>query len=154
MPKISNSLVLVLTMAALTGFPCLNILGKIFFLNRTASMPTGIYVISSANKLEIGDIVVFYLNDKSGNLIKYAAGLPGDEFCLDFENTLWINNQPLAQKNIQKYPEQSLEFSSCQTLKKGELLVLGDHPDSYDSRYFGPIKYSRVLAQVELLLKL
>lgn len=116
-------------------------------------MPIGIYVKSSSNKLELGDIIVFYSIYKKSNLLKYIAGHEGHEYCLDFEGTLWVNGFPLAPKNIAKYPEKLLTQSLCQILKKDEFLVLGEHPDSYDSRYFGPIKRQQVIAQVELALE-
>lgn len=117
-------------------------------------MPIGLYIKSSSNKFEIGDSIVFYSEAKKSNLLKYIAGYEGHEYCLDFENTLWVNGFPIAQKkNIVKYPEKLLTQTLCQTLKKDEILVLGDHPDSYDSRYFGPIKKQQVIAQVELALE-
>jgi signal peptidase I len=141
-----------LTIIALIILPSLEFLGQIIFLNQTASMPTGIYVKNSSMKLKIGDIIIFYAKDKNYNLLKYIAAHEGDEYCLDFESTLWVNGFPVAQKSIVKYygdlPAQSL----CQTLKKDELLVLGEHPNSYDSRYFGPIKRDQVIAQVKLAL--
>lgn len=116
-------------------------------------MPIGIYIKNSTNKLKIGDIIVFYSKETKSNLLKYIAGYEGDEYCLDFENTLWVNGLPLAQKNVEKYPDKLPTQSLCQILKKEELLVLGEHPDSYDSRYFGTIKKQQVIAQVELALE-
>lgn len=141
------------TVMMLIGLPSLEFLGEIIFLNQTASMPTGIYIESSSDKFEIGDVIVFYSEAKKSNLLKYIAGYEGHEYCLDFENTLWVNSFPLAQKNTTKYHEEMPTQSFCQTLKKDELLVLGEHPDSYDSRYFGPIKRQQIIAQVELALE-
>lgn len=115
-------------------------------------MPTGIYMSSGKLSLKIGDIIVFKNNKKTVNLVKYLAGQEGDEYCLDFEGSLWLNGFYVASKNTSKYPEKIFTESVCHIVKKGELLVLGDHPNSYDSRYFGPIKTKQVLAQVELVL--
>ncbi|OPZ24113.1 MAG: Peptidase S26 [bacterium ADurb.BinA186] len=143
----------IFTVIALICLPSLQFFDQIIFLNKTASMPIGIYIKNSTDKLKIGDIIVFYSKETKSNLLKYIAGYEGDEYCLDFENTLWVNNFPLAQKNIAKYHEEMPTQSLCQILKKEELLVLGEHPDSYDSRYFGPIKKQQVIAQVELALE-
>lgn len=143
----------IFTVIALICLPSLEFFGQIIFLNQTASMPTGIYIKKSKDKLEIGDIIVFYSKETKSNLLKYVAGYDGYEYCLDFENTLWGNSFPLAQKNIAKFHEEKPTQSLCKTLKKDELLVLGEHPDSYDSRYFGPIKRQQVIAQVELALE-
>jgi signal peptidase I len=142
----------ILTIIALIFLPSLEFFGQVIFLNQTASMPTGVYIKNSKIKLTIGDIIVFYLRDKNSNLLKYVAAHEGDEYCLDFENTLWVNAFPVAQKSIVKYHGELPTESLCQTLKKDELLVLGEHPNSYDSRYFGPIKRDQVIAQVELAL--
>jgi len=113
-------------------------------------MPKGVYIKKSSNKLEIGDIIIFKINAKKGNLLKYVAGREGDEYCFDFRGTLWINGSFAASKNIRKYNEEVSNQSKCEILKKGIWLVLGEHPDSYDSRYFGPISSAQIIAQVEL----
>ena len=141
-----------MTIIALTCLPGLKYFGQLIFLNRTASMPMGIYIKSSKNKLTTGGIIVFYLRDKNYNLLKYIAAHEGDEYCFDFESTLWVKGFPIAQKSIAKYHGELPTQSLCQTLKKDELLVLGEHPNSYDSRYFGPIKRDQVIAQVKLAL--
>lgn len=142
-----------MTIIALVCLPSLKYFGQVIFLNRTASMPMGIYIKNSKNKLTTGDIIVFYSIDKNSNLLKYIAAREGDEYCLDFENTLWVNGFTVAQKSIAKYHGELSTQSLCQTLKQDELLVLGEHPNSYDSRYFGPIKREQVIAQVELVLE-
>lgn len=116
-------------------------------------MPRGVYVKYSSNNLNKGDIIVFSLKEKKLNLLKYIAGYEGDVYCMDFQGTLWINDIPSAQQNIIKYYDKLPNHSVCQRLKKDDLLVLGEHPDSYDSRYFGPIKTQQVVAQVELALE-
>jgi len=114
-------------------------------------MPKGFYLKESVLGLDIGEIIVFKLKSNKGNFIKYIGGAEGDEFCVDGKGAIWVNGLPLAQKNIDKYPERTVNESECQTLKKGMLLVIGEHPDSYDSRYFGPIDSSQVIARVRLI---
>lgn len=115
-------------------------------------MPKGIYITIKLKNIENGDIIVFNNKIYNGNLIKYAIVLEQIEYCEDQEGTLWVNSIPQAQKNIVKYPESIPFQSSCRRLKNGELLVFGEHPDSYDSRYFGPIHKNEVIAQVKLLV--
>lgn len=139
------------TLLALICLPSLRYFGKLIFINRTHSMPIGLYKNLSSKKFEIGDIIVFYSTDKKSNLLKYIAGYDGDEYCFDFEGTIWVNGLPLAQQNNIKYYNKLSDESRCYVLKSNELLVLGEHPDSYDSRYFGPIKTKQVLAKVKLV---
>jgi signal peptidase I len=140
-----------ITILAVGLLPCLGQFDRWIFLNQTKSMPRWIYIKSSNKIMAIGDIVVLSLMRNKNFLIKYIAGMDGDEVCQDDENVLWVNNYPVAQKNIQKYQGAPLQQSICQTLARDELLVLGDHPDSYDGRYFGPIKTSDVIASVRLV---
>lgn len=125
--------------------------GKIFFINRTESMPRGIYLKQAQTKLKSGDIIVFYFDEFKSNLVKYVVGVAPSEFCIDQEAILWLDSFPVAQLNIEKYPSKKPDQSQCQRLATDEILVIGEHPDSYDSRYFGPIKLERIIAQVELI---
>jgi signal peptidase I len=126
-------------------------MGKSIFINRTTSMPLGIYLKQAHEGIKKEDIIVFNVNVFDGNLIKNVAAIFPGEFCIDENAFFWVDGIPLAQKNIEKYPDNNLNQSICQMLKPDELLVLGDHPDSYDSRYFGPIKKSDVIASVKLI---
>jgi hypothetical protein len=41
-------------------------------------MPRGFYIKSSSDKLNIGDIVIFNLGNKTNNFVKYIAAYEGD----------------------------------------------------------------------------
>jgi signal peptidase I len=125
--------------------------GRVFFVNHTESMPRGIYVKNVQNNIELRDIIVFYNNDFKGNLIKYVAAISPSEVCFGEEGSLSVDGFAVAQINIEKYQKKAPTESKCQRLKSDEIFVLGDHPDSYDSRYFGSIKKSDVIASVKLL---
>lgn len=127
------------------------ITGQIFFINRTESMPRGIYLKQAQATLKLGDIVVFYFDEFKGDLVKHVAAMAPSEFCIDEDAVLWIDGSPVALINIEKYPSKKPNQSQCQRLMADEILVIGEHPDSYDSRYFGPIKLKQIIAQVELL---
>lgn len=131
-----------------------NHMGQIFFLNLTPSMPTGIYLKTSNQEIKIGDIIIFNTEFYKNKLIKYVAARGGDEFCIDDGGALWVNGEFIAQKNIYKFNFIKEEKAICQKLRNDELLVLGEHPDSFDSRYFGPIKFSNVSAKIRLLITL
>lgn len=114
-------------------------------------MPRGLYLVDRKKYHQIGDIIVFKSNEFKANLIKYIAARYGDQYCFDETNSLWVDEIPIAQKNIQKYPQPINEQSICHPLSPDELLVIGDHEKSYDSRYFGPIKKHDVIASVKLM---
>lgn len=126
-------------------------MGEVFLLNHTQSMPIGIYVKRESDKLEIGDMIVFHKMENRTDLIKYIAAINPAEVCVDDREALWIDGSAVAQRNIEKYPSAVPDQSRCHQLLADEILVIGDHPDSYDSRYFGPIKRADVIARVELI---
>lgn len=132
--------------------PCLGYIDKWIYLNKTVSMPQGLYIKVRKNNFSMGDIIVFKLKNKQTLLLKHIAGMSGDTFCLDFEKVLWVNNLPLAKQNIQKYYTEKPQQEWCNTLNSDEFLVLGEHQNSYDSRYFGPIKTTDIITQVEPFL--
>lgn len=125
--------------------------GKVFFLNRTQSMPMGIYIKHGLDKIVIGDVIVFRKAENKSDLIKYVAAISPLEFCIDENGAFWVAGFPVAQINIEKYPSAAPDQSRCHRLLDDEIFVLGDHPNSYDSRYFGPIKYRDVIARLALL---
>lgn len=145
-----------LVAALITGIACMAIefFGPIFFINRTASMPQGIYAKNGGGLFKKGDIIIFNEGRRKSNLIKYIAAVSGDRYCFDEAGALWVNEIPIAQKNIEKYSQPFLAQSICNILNEGELLVIGDHENSYDSRYFGPIKKNDVIATAKLLWKI
>lgn len=117
-------------------------------------MPVGLYLTILDNSYNIGDIIVFYSDIKKCNLIKYVLAIEGDEYCVEDGKALWLNDLPQAVLNIQKYGQNLYNQSFCKILKKGQILVLGEHPDSFDSRYFGPINEKQIISKVTLLIKL
>lgn len=123
-------------------------LGKTIFLNRTSSMPRGLYVKIDKIRYDVGDVIIFKHKENNNILIKYVAAIYPNEFCIDADAGWWIAGRPAAKINIEKYPQGIPIQSKCQRLNPDELLVLGEHPDSFDSRYFGPIKIDQVIAEV------
>jgi type IV secretory pathway protease TraF len=114
-------------------------------------MPRGIYIKISKDKFELRDIVVSQSKHFRGNLLKYIAAASPSEVCITDGEAIFVDSNFLAQPNIEKYPISQSPQCRCEKLKPDELLIIGDHPDSYDSRYFGPIKIDNVIATVELL---
>ncbi len=106
------------------------------------------YVKITKWKYDVGDIIIFNNPEFKNTLIKYVAATHPSEFCVDENASLWIDGLFAAKINIEKYPKAIPYQSTCQTLEADELLVLGEHPDSFDSRYFGPIKIDQVVAEV------
>lgn len=125
--------------------------GRVFFFNRTESMPRGLYLNIGYKTFDIGDDIVFYSYHLKRNLLKHVAAKSPSEFCVVDGDALFVDGKVVAEQNIQKYRFDDRSVCVCQRLHDNELLVLGEHPNSYDSRYFGPIKLDDVIARVEFL---
>jgi len=128
-----------------------NFVGPLFFINRTESMRRGIYIKRWDNLIGNGDVVVFKSKQLRINLLKFVVAKYPSEFCVTDGGALFVDGLVVAEQNIEKHPIPESPSSRCQRLIGDELLVLGEHPNSYDSRYFGPIKLDDVIALVELL---
>lgn len=89
-----------------------------------------------------GDILVFHKGDRA--LIKRVIGLPGDHLeCAS--GMLFRNGKLINEKYVKKTQKKNF---SCD-VPAGELFMAGDNRNnSYDSRYFGPVGYYRVIGKV------
>lgn len=81
-------------------------------------------------------------------LLKRVDGVGGDEICRAKEpaGTISINGKVVAEvrdKDREGLPLPSWE--GCIRLVEGEYFLLQPHPDSFDSRYFGPVLRCDVL---------
>jgi type IV secretory pathway protease TraF len=119
--------------------------------NHSPSMPVGVYLHSDLD-LARGAIVTVRARDVAPALaasrgfdgpadrfIKRVAAMAGDEVCA-VKGRLRINGADLAAVPMRGQPNMSpAAWSGCRTLSAGEVLLLGDAPNSIDGRYWGPI---------------
>jgi len=119
--------------------------------NHSPSMPVGLYMRSDAG-LARGAIVTVRARDVASGLasargfdgpadrfIKRVAAMAGDEVCA-VNGRLRINGAKLAAVPMRGQTNMSLAaWSGCRTLSADEVLLLGDAPNSFDGRYWGPI---------------
>ena len=137
---------LALMVASYIAFP------KFLIWNTSPSMDQGLYWITSQSNFEHGEIVaaeppnnVAIMMGQRGYL---AAGLPiikrivamdGDNICR-IGNAVSVDGKPVAEARDYDRLRRSLPvWQGCTALKEGEVFLLGDSPDSFDSRYFGPV---------------
>lgn len=97
-----------------------------------------------------GDIIVFERPPREPNpeikdLIKRVIAVPGDRVEA-VDGSVYLNGQKLDEPYL-KDPQSTSGLVS-QTIREGELLVLGDNRlDSTDGRVFGPIDKSLVVGK-------
>lgn len=140
-------------------------------INPTASMPIGIYWRYDKPVLERGDIVLVCLPDSHegrlfidrgylygvscpggrGKVLKIIRGVPGDEVLIS-RLGVSINGKRIANSLPQSKDRAGREmpiYDLQRTLKDGEFILMGEHPLSLDSRYFGPIRKVQILFPVK-----
>lgn len=119
--------------------------------NPSHSVPAGFYVRTS-RPIERGALVTVravrvapayatlrYFTDPGDRFIKRVAAVEGDEVCADGRR-LSLNGVVVAQRLERDSVGRTLPtWSGCRILGADELLLLGDTPDSFDGRYWGPV---------------
>jgi conjugative transfer signal peptidase TraF len=128
-----------------------------FVWNASASVPAGLYRLASrmpgAGELAIvrlpAGMRAFaaargYLG-AGALLIKPVAAGPGDVVCRR-ARVVSINGRIVARARYADASGRLLpRWSGCLTLTDGQLFLLAAVPDSFDSRYFGPVDRIHVL---------
>jgi conjugative transfer signal peptidase TraF len=130
----------------------------VLLFNLTPSEPTGLYVETPDRPAE-GRLVAFqapaaafpYADSRLGylrrtTLLKAVVAGPGDEICT-LTGRLRINRRDRAPIAVHDSFGVALpRWIGCRRLGADELFVFSDRvPNSFDSRYFGPIARSSVV---------
>lgn len=128
-------------------------------VNESASLPRGVYRLTNAPPAR-GSIVVLvpsaegrrYLADLGAGskprLIKRVVAAEGDFACRIDERLFWPGGSAVALS--QDRDRRALpQWRGCRRLAEREMLVLGDTPLSFDSRYLGPVRMDDLVGAYE-----
>lgn len=123
----------------------------VVLLNPSPSVPAGYYVRSGAGVAPGAFVTVLAVDvapdyaairgftDAGDRFIKRVAAAAGDEVCASGAEVA-INGVVVAHREARDAAGRTLPtWSGCRTLSADEILLLGDTPDSFDGRYWGPI---------------
>tara|TARA_B100001939_G_scaffold344955_1_gene360547 strand:- start:682 stop:1185 length:504 start_codon:yes stop_codon:yes gene_type:complete len=145
---------------ALVGFSAIAHPRPQLVWNASASAPIGLYrVISGAP--ERGDFVLVRLPKSIEKLaairgylpggvplIKRIAAVAGDDVCA-FGGAIMVNGEIVArQRKVDRAGRSLPRWNECRELVQGEFFLLTNAPDSFDSRYFGPVTSTRVIGRL------
>lgn len=144
--------------------------------NVTISEPTGYYFTYDSSSIKRGDKVLICVDDiksietlhklklpyelnrcklNTPYLIKTISGIPGDQIDVE-RNGVYINNQlmqnSIALNNYETIKLNPMPFGKFK-LSENEYFMLGNTPHSYDSRYFGIVKFQQIKYKAILLWK-
>lgn len=130
--------------------------------NASASAPLGFYRVMTAGTFRRGDLVlartpnsVRALAAKRGYLpatvplVKRIAALSGDTVCA-VGRVVTINGYHVANRLAADHLGRPLPaWTGCRALHPGEVfLLMEDVPDSFDSRYFGPVSVHSIIGKL------
>jgi conjugative transfer signal peptidase TraF len=129
--------------------------------NRTASVPTGLYLISGTASLHVGERVAIdpptelrrwladrhYLPDGIP-LMKRIAAVRGQRVCR-FAHGVTIDGKFAGVAHTRDRLGRPLPaWSGCHKLRSGELFMMSPAaPDSFDGRYFGMLRTAQVIGR-------
>lgn len=127
--------------------------------NASASVPVGLYVISSAHACN-ATLALIRLPSNLANfaalrgyvprtvyLLKPIAASAGDRVCRDGPR-ITINTHARAFVKARDRLGRALPtWAGCMILRADQVFVLGTKPDSFDSRYFGPMPTTAIVGR-------
>lgn len=133
-------------------------------INLTSSVPVGLYTRSAAPP-RTGDFVLVSLPTRlrafaarrrylplNRLLLKIIAAGAGDVLCR-LGPRVWAGGHTRVWALRTDALGRPLpNWRGCRRLRAHELFVLGRHPSSFDSRYFGPVPRQAVLSAVRPIL--
>lgn len=129
--------------------------------NTTASVPTGLYAIRGKASLDVGERVAIdpppqmrrllatrgYL-PTGVPLIKRIAAVSGQRVCRFGHGVTIDGDFAGAARARDRLGRPLPAWFGCRKLRSGELFVMNPAaPDSFDGRYFGPLKLGTVIGR-------
>lgn len=132
-----------------------------FIWNASASVPIGLYRIVPAKRVDVTDLAVVmppdelaaFLEDRGYlprglPLIKRVLALGGTTVCRSGTEIIAYGATYGSARKRDTRGRSLPAWQGCQTLREGEAFFMNwDSPDSFDSRYFGPLPLSTVVGR-------
>lgn len=156
-----RTIILAGTVAAAALLSAARPVSRVLIWNATASVPTGLYHIRGTASLHVGERVAIdppphlqrflaargYLPGGIP-LLKEIAALPGDRVCRTGAS-ITINGEPAGSARARDSRGRALPYwTGCMVIAAEELFVMNRRaPDSFDGRYFGPVRRTRVIGR-------
>lgn len=117
-------------LVATLWMPVLQIYGS----SMTPTLQDGDILVSlNTDRLENGDVVAFYYNNKI--LVKRVIAQPGDWVNIEQDGTVYVNSVPLSEPYLTEKALGECNIAMPYQVPEGRIFVLGDHrTTSIDSR--------------------
>ncbi|HEN8704071.1 TPA: S26 family signal peptidase [Pseudomonas putida] len=132
--------------------------------NASDSVPVGWYLISPANSLASGDLVLVRLPPEASSLaalrgylpanvplLKTVAAIAPQRVCVQ-GSQVRIDGVLVARRlRWDRQGRAMPTWQACRRLVGDELFLLSSNPASFDSRYFGPVSVDAVIGRAQPL---
>ena len=149
--------VLALAVASAVSVP------KKLIYNASDSAPVGFYWLDNRPIMR-GDYVLVHVPERVRQLvesreylppdiplIKRVAAVEGDEICRSGDE-IRINGESVARAQISDGLGRPMPvWRGCHLLHERRVFLLQDHPQSFDSRYFGPVDRRLIIGRATRL---
>lgn len=124
-------------------------------INETPSLPPGLYLRRPGAPLSRGAVVTVRQPQKARSylsalgvpgdlrLLKRIAATGGDRVCAR-DGWILAPDRTVAVPMLVGADRAAPVWTECRRLGPDEVFVLGDTPNSFDSRYFGPVRHDAV----------
>ncbi|WP_286824080.1 signal peptidase I, partial [Idiomarina sp. UBA1919] len=136
--------------------------GYFFKYNDTPSMKLGWYFLNRFEEPEKHDLVLFPAPEKAYKvfpnlrgflprrtlLLKQIIAVDGDQVCTD-ENSVSVNGHRIEHPLLPQW--QSFASMECIIVPDNNVFVIGQSPDSLDSRFYGAISTSSIVSKGDYL---
>lgn len=125
--------------------------GDVVLFNATPSVPTGFYVRSDAPMREGAFVTVRaadvargyaslrHFTDDGDRFIKRIAARSGVRVCAEGERVT-VGANAYVRQSRDNAGRTLPTWEGCHVLHAGEVFLMGETPDSFDSRYFGIVR--------------
>ena len=134
---------------------------KTLIWNASASAPIGLYLIQSADDLDVTDLVAVvpppliaeFLSDRGYlpigmPMMKRILALPGDTVCRHGLDIVAYGSTIGHARERDKAGRKMPVWQGCRRIGDDELFLMNfDVPDSVDGRYFGPFARTSVIGR-------
>lgn len=135
--------------------------GPVFIWNASASVPIGLYRLAPAGRIEVPDLVVVappeplasflaergYL-PRGVPLIKRLLAVAGHTVCRHGPTIIAFDHVYGVARERDSRGRPLPSWQGCRTLAEGEVFLMNwDAANSFDSRYFGPLPVTSIVAR-------
>ena len=132
--------------------------------NASDSVPIGWYRIAPTSSASAGDLLLVHLPPEAMTLAAQRGYLPANvpllktvaaaapqQVCVQ-GSQVRIDGELVARRlRWDRQGRAQPAWTGCRRLVGDELFLLGSHPQSFDSRYFGPVSVDAVIGRAQPL---